>query len=385
LAKTFIQSLRRIEEMKKLFAVLLVLLFAAPAIAADWNFYGSARVATFYTVRERSSFENEDVDLNHSLQGNSRVGANVKADKISGRFELALRGNDRGDVAGGGPASTAGTGTDDGARTRLIYGDWNFADKSYLRIGKDYSILDFTSVSNQVYGADNDLTGLAPTGYRINQVTLKMGGLEFSLAQPNTSYTYLSNTQEDDAKYPKLEAAYTLALDKVSFKFGGGFNWVESNDITGSREDIYAYQLAAMVKLALGAFYANAAGFYGQNITNGAWSLDGLGQVNAYSTAGNDDGDLEDSISYGGGGEVGLNFSDTLAFGVGGGYRVDNQKAAADETEDWYNVYANLTYKIAPGFKITPEVGYIDRQDNFTTGRSEGYDWYAGLQWRIDF
>jgi NADH:ubiquinone oxidoreductase subunit E len=48
LAKTVFQSLRRIEEMKKLIAIFAVLLFAVPAIAADWEFYGSQRVATFY-------------------------------------------------------------------------------------------------------------------------------------------------------------------------------------------------------------------------------------------------------------------------------------------------------------------------------------------------
>jgi hypothetical protein len=34
--------------MKKLFIVFAILCLAAPAMAADWNFYGSARFATFY-------------------------------------------------------------------------------------------------------------------------------------------------------------------------------------------------------------------------------------------------------------------------------------------------------------------------------------------------
>ena len=117
--------------MKKLFAVFLVLLLAAPAIAADWSFYGSARVQTFYTDRFRSTFTyDSDLDLNHSLQGNSRLGANVKADKVSGKVELALRAQD-----GGGAGPNTG---DENVRTRLLWGDWNFADKSFLRVARSF-------------------------------------------------------------------------------------------------------------------------------------------------------------------------------------------------------------------------------------------------------
>ena len=38
--------------MKKLIAIFVVLLFAAPVIAADWSFYGSERIATWYVDRD---------------------------------------------------------------------------------------------------------------------------------------------------------------------------------------------------------------------------------------------------------------------------------------------------------------------------------------------
>jgi maltoporin len=80
-----------------------------------------------------------------------------------------------------------------------------------------------------------------------------------------------------------------------------------------------------------------------------------------------------------------LNFTDTLAFEVGGGYRIDDTDLAAESNVDSWSVYAQMTYKFAPGCKITPEVGYFSNQDDFTTGYSGGHDYYAGLQWRIDF
>jgi len=80
--------------MKKLIAVFSILLFAAPAMAADWSFYGSARIATWYTDRDygddKVTGQDDDQATQWYFQGNSRLGARVKADKVTGRLELAL-------------------------------------------------------------------------------------------------------------------------------------------------------------------------------------------------------------------------------------------------------------------------------------------------------
>jgi hypothetical protein len=39
---------------------------------------------------------------------------------------------------------------------------------------------------------------------------------------------------------------------------------------------------------------------------------------------------------------------------------------------------------MAPGVNIIPEVGYVDKMDN-AAGVDEGYQWYAGAKWQIDF
>ena len=127
--------------MKKLIAVLAVLMFAAPAFAADWSFYGSQRIGTWYTEREYPGDSNAyggsyDAATQMYFQGNSRLGAKVKADKVTGQIELAL--------------GAGGDGGDTSVATRRAYGVWKISDNGSLKIGKDYSpVTDF--ISNQWY------------------------------------------------------------------------------------------------------------------------------------------------------------------------------------------------------------------------------------------
>ena len=90
--------------MKKLILIIAAIaLIAPPALAVDWNFYGSARMATFYNSRDYNNAvasdldggpawpgEDEDDQVQWDLQGNSRLGATVKAENISGRFEFGV-------------------------------------------------------------------------------------------------------------------------------------------------------------------------------------------------------------------------------------------------------------------------------------------------------
>jgi len=75
------------------FAVALASVFVNPAFANEWNLYDSARVATFYTnlnLKGQGSDEAGLITIKNTrweLQGNSRIGANVKGDTIDARFE----------------------------------------------------------------------------------------------------------------------------------------------------------------------------------------------------------------------------------------------------------------------------------------------------------
>ncbi|HWR93095.1 MAG TPA: hypothetical protein VN300_11725, partial [Desulfobacterales bacterium] len=82
--------------MKKWMALISVLIFAAPATAADWAFSGSQRMATFWNHVDYGDFpvngEDDDDALTWDFQGNSRLEAKVTADKVKGHIELGLKG-----------------------------------------------------------------------------------------------------------------------------------------------------------------------------------------------------------------------------------------------------------------------------------------------------
>jgi hypothetical protein len=127
--------------MKKLILIIAALaLMASPALAVDWNFYGSARMATFYNSRDFGDGENaagtddKDAEVQWNLQGNSRLGATVKAENISGRFEFGIN------------ESTV--------TSRRIFGVWDFG-AAKLKVGKDYTpVKQF--ISGQAFDAGPD-------------------------------------------------------------------------------------------------------------------------------------------------------------------------------------------------------------------------------------
>lgn len=142
------------KKLSVLFTLATLAVFAVPAAAVDWNFYGSARMATWYqsgdapalmSSNDNGNFDVSDSELTWELSPESRIGATVKHQNLSGYFEY------------GGDADL-----------RLLYGVWKpFGDQSWdLLVGKAYTTLGALFYSNQVYYNDNDLeaTGQAWDG-----------------------------------------------------------------------------------------------------------------------------------------------------------------------------------------------------------------------------
>jgi hypothetical protein len=364
--------------MKKLIALLAVLAIAAPAMAQDWKFYGSARMATFWQHTDfgktwtNSEYKDDD-DLLWDLQGNTRLGANVKADKVSGRIELAL----------------PSTNTHDGnVGVRLAYGTWKFSDAASLTVGKAYTPTS-QFISAQTFYEDLGLLGFG-TNYarRPGKIQLDVAGFSLALIQPNSQAWAGGDTDE---WLPKIEAAYGMKLGMFSFNVMGGFQTYKVEDLNtagGVNDDfdVNSWIVGGDLGFNVGAVYVKGAGSYGQNWTNARWSDLGIGYANAAGAASlkGSGTDTEDATSWQAALVAGFKLTDALAFEVGGGYRVNDSNISGTKKDDVWALYGNATVALAKGVYLVPEVGYVDFMKN-SADVDEGYTWYAGMKWQIDF
>jgi hypothetical protein len=374
--------------MKKGVAFLVVFLVAGPALGADWSFYGSQRMSTFYVNRDYGDFtqpgttEKDDWDLQWNFQTNSRLGGNVKADKVNGKIELALK------------AANGGDGGDEAVATRVAYGMWKFSDNAALKVGKDYSPV-YNAISNQVFKDDDNMEGSGVFhGRRPAGLTLILGGLELALLtnalkDSSSGASDITPAGTDlDWNLPKIEARYSLKMDAFQLVPFGGFQYFKVADNNSTLQDdldIYSYVLGLTVKLNLGALYFGANGSYGQNWNNANWKNGGYNAASSSTATLKSGGDdVNDTTSYMLGLIFGVSATDRLKFEAGFGYRNDDPGTPGSKNDDFWQGYVNATLTLAPGVNIVPEIGYQDFMDN-ASGDDEGYQWYAGAKWQIDF
>jgi len=371
--------------MKKitiLMAAIALVCFSVPAMAVDWNFYGNARMSTFYTSEDEKDVGDKSTDFNWDLQGNSRLGANVKADHIKGQVELGLSGGDGG-----------GDGDDGNVTTRRIYGTWNFGAGT-LKVGKDYSPVS-QFVSAQTFDGDAGLIGYgAPYGGRPGQIALSFGGFDIAFINPKINVDLEDEsgaTADGQAKriIPKLEAGWGMSFDAWNFYLFGGYQYyslknVDSLTNPGNTDDISvdSYILGASGMFNFGPAYVGGQIMGGQNLGNARWS------GGAFDNAGWDgDDDTNDVTTIGGILVVGFKMSDMLSFELGGGYIQDDPKDADngfDEKTKAWDVYLNSTIALAPGVFLIPEVGMQEFGNN-PEDEDQGTRFYLGAKWQINF
>ena len=280
--------------MKKLFIIFAVLCLAAPAMAADWNFYGNFRMATWYigddyddNGAEFGPGLDDDADVQWEGGGNSRIGANVSVnDQIGGGVEIGF------DV-----------GSD--MYTRKIFGTYTFGGGSQLMIGKNYTPTALF-YSNSVFGGDGDLLGIGEF-YNSRQAMIqwKAGGLKIALIEPskqaaaigrNDKFTISQSTgtivEGTDAPnvntmLPKIEASYGFKGDAFFLDIIGGYQTYELDGGTGvGSEDIDAYIGILGGGVNLGAFFAKAQVHMAQNIGDRIFGLKSILGFSGSSNAG---------------------------------------------------------------------------------------------------
>jgi hypothetical protein len=375
--------------MKKLIAVFAVLLFVAPAFAADWAFYGSQRVGTWYTEREYPGNSSayggsDDAATQMYFQGNSRLGAKVKADKVTGQIELAL--------------GAGGDGGDTSVATRRAYGVWKMSDNLSWKLGKDYSpTTDF--ISNQWFSSDNDLLGEGNFyGRRPAGLTMILGNFELAALAPtygadlNTTANGVNGATgatDPDSYIPRFEASYNLKLGPGYIKPFGGFQYYTvkqgGSTVVTDELDVWSWVAGVSTSWNIGAFSIGGQVSYGANEGNvNGWSTGSTARsvASAYLDGGDD---IKDVYTLQALLVLGLKFTDTLRFEWGIGYRADDADDVTGVSKDeLWATYLQAMITLAPGVNICPEVGYYDYMDG-TNGDSQGYQWYVGAKWQIDF
>jgi hypothetical protein len=340
--------------MKKLMvlvaALALVAGFAMNAAAADWNFYGSARVATFFTDLDVADTTNYE----QGLQGNARIGANVKvSDELTARFEYGT-----------------------GVNTRILWGEWNFGAGS-LGIGQHYTPLNYF-YSNQVYGSDNDL--LAQGGVysgRESMIRLKFGGFEIAALAPKDTLIAGSGTE---VSMPGIEANYNMVMDAFSFNLGAGYQTYELLGTATGDHDVDSYVVAFGAKTGFGPVSIGGNVYVGENIGNiMALSLDG---DNAWNDGGAqfDGTNVVDNEAMGFILVASFKANDMFGFEAGYGYAEAETMGGAGDDNEVQSYYVQSTITLAPGVFITPEIGMFDGKE----GGSEETLYY-GAKWQINF
>jgi hypothetical protein len=360
-------------------------------MAVDWNFYGNARMATFYTSEdlgdgETAGGDDGDAGLDWDLQGNSRIGANVKVENIKGQVELGLKGSSAGDVDVG---------------TRRIYGVWNFGS-GYMKVGKDYTPVS-QFISGQVFGADLGLLGIGTQyGNRVGQIAFGFGGFEVALITADTrnveaefvvgGFTFNFSEGDVDKYLPKIEAKWGMSFDTWNFGLQGGLNYFEVQDVVSSVDgkkndiDVTSYTLGADAGFNFGPGYVKAAVSYGQNIGTAGWGIPGNYNQAAYAEWDGDDG-TEDVNTFQGALVGGMKVSDMLSFEGGFGYRMDDPDSdypLGDEKSKIMSLYLQSVVALAPGVYIIPEVGYIDEGKTYADTDATT-TFYLGGKWQINF
>jgi hypothetical protein len=349
-------------------AIAFVVAFTVTAMAADWGFYGSARMCTFmedYSKEATAAGLFDDSDLAWSSLGSSRFGANAKAGDIGGKFEAGF------------DSGTSNT------TLRQIFGTWNFGAGELL-VGQGYTP-SFYVISNQTTTAD--ISGLkmgSPYGGRLPMVQLQVGGLKIAAIKTNTGNVVTAAT-DTDTSMPKLEVSYDLKAGPVALHIWGGYNsYTEAVTTTDKEYDVDSTLYGVAFKFAPGPFYVNGSVYMGTN--NGSYGLLGYETMGAAYNSTADSIEDADNLAYLL--VAGFKVSDMITLEAGYGVLENEKTVAGTKTEDTFNgYYIQAPITLAKGMTIIPEYGKFDYDEVKvgTTTTKQGDMSYFGAKWQIDF
>ena len=352
--------------MKKIIvAVAALALMAGSAYAADWNFYGSARVSTFWKDVDVDGGPDPDTQFEETLQSNARIGAKVKvSDELTGRFEYGASGGD--------------------ANIRLLYGEWNFGAGKLL-VGQDYTPM-YLPGSNQVYKNDNALDGWGNVNGNLRKAQIKLTFGDFQIAFVENEKNVYDNgvAFTDDVVMPMIQVRYALTFENFVITMAGGYQTfdVETANID---DDVTSWGLGLDVAANFGALSVSGQVSGGTNVgnlydiyVNDSDAIIGRGYADVSGTK------VIDNDAMGFRVAVAYAFNEMFGVEVGYGYQQTEFDMSGSEEDEVQSYYIQFPITLAPGVHVVPEVGVVDYMDN-AQGNSESETTYFGAKWQINF
>jgi len=342
--------------MKKSIIIFAAIVMLSGAThAADWDFYGSANISTYYEKVEASGTDTTQFAM--GLQDNSRIGAEVKvSDAVSGRFEYGAE-NGKADV-------------------RYLYGVWNFGGGS-LMVGQHEGPLRHPG-SDQVYATDAGLGGWGEmSSPRKAQLKLMIDTFRLALRAPSADYNDGINnvTSNTEVKIPSIEAKYRFVGDNYNLGISAGYGYFKVG--TANQEGISSYVLGMGGDVTLGGFILGANLFGGENVgnlvdtdVNGQDTGRGLAQYDGTSVIDNK------ALAW----KIHATYVFNDMFGIQAGYGYMRTKLTNQAKDEVQSYYVQVPITLASGVSIVPEIGTLDYKE---AGQSRTD--YLGAKWQIEF
>ena len=426
--------------MQKLMHGLTVLVFlgmaTVPAMAAThWHFGASLRYLTFWSERDGGKQGLADLQgggaelqrdgfLDWRLQGNSRIKMFMRSDVLEGYIEFGYKE------------------AVELVSAREYWGRYNFNEKAYIVIGQQRQL--FTQfISYQGWDGNLSLASVGVSAQSASpKITLGYGNFAVALVKPydgnvnnrrnalagELKALYASHIDpgvkvglhaDTDIYFPQIQAQYEYLADAWRLKLAGAYQHIRINKVGGYWESPLtgngrtfsggggkadSWLLGFEGEIDFGPLRLSAAASVGQNWSDAGWN-DETSNMNAYWTDAYMLKNLGvipvfDAMAPAAGGRVAVKWKNTTSFmaafvsayrltealrlEAGVGYRHDRNEGFSRDGHIW-TVYLQAAYTVAPGFTVTPEVGYIDLGKHVRTKNAMGDICYLGAKWQMDF
>ncbi len=352
--------------MKKiLVASLAILILVSVSLSGQAHFtpYGSARIGYWYENEDEdwSGLPDGSFNMKYFLQGNSRFGARFKEGDKNGRIEFGGTGN-----------------------IRLLWASYNMGSYTIL-IGQDGTML--TQTGTMGWNSDNNFVGWgAIDNSRRAQMRFDFdNGFAFALVQPQLTDIEVPGdhnySQDKNILLPKVNFGYKGEIaDNMTLHGAFGLNTYQYDDNAGNfDETVMSYVAGLLLDMKFDDIGIKLHGNYGQNTGN--YGLGSQTYNKALWDAVNDE--MINVITMGGFGELSYKMSSKTLLTMGASYTMSDSDMFED-TDSAMAAFGQIRYDIGNGFRISPEIGLLDRMEN-RNGQSQGSLLYFGTQLRMDF